>query len=97
MEPVYKDMTGKVLTRKGLEYFKFPDGSEQWDKDGDFHRLHGPARKLISGAEYYYIEGEHTLKEDFDHAWTCPMTELPLLINMSTAPIARWRLAHGTV
>jgi len=115
----YKDMTGKDWTYEGLEYKKYPDGLEEWRKDGKRHRLDGPAYKVPSGREewykdgklhrldgpakkypfdgsvVYYIEGVHINKEDFDHAWSCPMTELPLLINKSTAPIAKWRLEHG--
>ena len=94
--PEYRDMTGKGLICEGFEYKKYPNGYEGWWRDGKRHRLDGPAFKNPDRSVSYWLEGVHIPKEDFDHAWTCPMTELPLLINKDVVLIAKWRLEHGT-
>jgi len=84
----YKD--GKRHRESGPA-FKVPSGREVWYKGGKQHRLDGPAKRYFDGSVAYWIEDIKISKEDFDHAWTCPMKELPLLINKDTAPIAKWR------
>ena len=102
MDPEYKEV--QTLTGIGFEYYKYPkgleyrksaSGFEEWWKDGKLHRLDGPAVKYKNGYDLYNLEGARITKEDFDHAWTCPMRELPLLINKDTALIAKWRLERG--
>jgi len=55
-QPVYKNMTGKAMTSKGLEYLKTPDGFKGWFKDGELHREGGPAYKEANGRECWYKE-----------------------------------------
>jgi len=97
-----KDYEGKESWFKDGEYhreggpaYKDPNGYEEWFREGRRHRLDGPAYKYYDGSVAYWIEDIKIPKEDFEYAWKCPMTELPLLINKDTAPIAKWRLDHG--
>jgi hypothetical protein len=44
----------------------YPDGSQEWYKDGKVHREDGPAVIETDGYQYWYLNGREYTKEEFD-------------------------------
>ena len=43
-----------------------PNGTKEWILNNKFHREDGPARILHNGMIYYYLNGLHYMKEDWE-------------------------------
>jgi len=73
------------------------NGDKEWLLYGLRHREDGPAIEWPEeGAKYWCLNGIEVSEEEFNEVWNCPMDKLPLYINTNLAPIAKWRLEHGT-
>ncbi len=44
----------------------YPDGCQEWYKDGKVHREDGPAVIETDGYQYWYLNGREYTKEEFD-------------------------------